>query len=83
MAALKHEETTTKLARHGNSTALPLGRELLRAAGLSQGDEVVVRADRATGTLSVHKADTTYARAMAAGQRAMLRYRRTFELLAK
>ena len=83
MAARSQGETTTKLVRHGDATALPLSREVLRAAGMEGGDEVVVTTDRANGTLTVRKADTAYARAMAAGERFMDRYRRTFERLAK
>ena len=79
----KFEETSATLARHGNSTALPLNKDTLRTVGLSQGDDVTVTVDRATGTLTVRKADTDYARAMEIGRRAMVRYRRTFELLAK
>ena len=77
------ETVTVKLKRHGDSALLPLDPETLRAVGMSQGVDVIVTVDRANGTLTVRKADTTYARAMEIGRRAMVRYRRTFERLAK
>lgn len=75
--------STTRLTRQGNSTGVTLSRELLNAAGLERGDEVLVVADQAAGTITIRRADDVYARAMAAGRGFAQRYRRTMAALAR
>jgi antitoxin component of MazEF toxin-antitoxin module len=81
-APAKHE-TTARLTKQGNSTGLTLPRELLQAAGLERGDSVALVADRATGTITIRKADDAYSRTLAAGRECAARYRRTLAALAK
>lgn len=75
--------STTRLTKQGNSTGVTLSREVLSATGLERGDEVVVIADQATGTITIRRADEDYARAMAAGRAFAQRYRRTMAALAR
>lgn len=81
--AISKLESTTKLTKQGNSTGVNLPKELLSAAGLARGDNVVVVANRVNGTITIRKADDVYNRAMAAGRAFSQRYRRTMSALAK
>jgi putative addiction module antidote len=72
---------TTSLRRIGNSTGLTFTAEALKAAGLAQGDRVVVSA--APGRVVVSKADDLHARCMAMLERHMQRYDKAFARLAK
>ena len=72
---------TTSLRRIGNSTGLTFTAEALKAAGLAQGDRVVVSA--APGRVVVAKADDLHARCMAMLERHMQRYDKAFARLAK
>ena len=74
-------KTTTKLTRVGNSTGLTLSREVLRAAGLERGDDVVVEADG--DRVIIAKADSDRAAVREIGRRFMARYSRTLAALAK
>lgn len=81
--ATRRLTSTTRLSRQGNSTGVTLPRELLSAAGLERGDEVLVTADEASGVITIRRADDAYARAMAAGRAFAQRYRRTMAALAR
>lgn len=74
-------QTTTKLARQGNSTGVTLSKEVLGAAGLARGDEVSLTV--ADGAITIRKTDDAYARAMQAGRAFSQRYRRTMAALAR
>lgn len=77
-------EDETRLVRSGNSTAVVLSREVLRAAGLDRGDRVVVAVEAdAKGTVIIRAADDGHSRALAAGRALMDRYPHTFAKLAK
>lgn len=81
--AAKRLTSTTRLTRQGNSTAVTLSREVLNAAGLERGDEVLVIADPGSGAITIRRADDAYARAIAAGRAFAQRYRRTMAALAR
>jgi len=71
----------TKLTRVGNSTGLTLSRDVLRAAGLARGDDVVVETDGEKVVIT--KADSDRAAVREIGRRFMARYSRTLAALAK
>lgn len=73
--------TRTRLVKQGNSTGLTLSREVLEAARLDRGAEVVVEASE--GRIVITPASSSHARAMAAFKRSLTRYGRTYALLAK
>ena len=70
-----------RLLRQGNSTAVTLTREVLDAAGMARGTEVSVEASE--GRIVITPADSTHTRAMAAFERSVARYGRTYAALAK
>lgn len=70
-----------RLARQGNSTGLTLSREVLDAAGLERGADVMVEA--AHGRIVITPAESAHAKAMAAFHRSLTRYGRTYAILAK
>lgn len=72
---------TAKLVRHGNSTGLTLGKDVLQAAGLERGDTVTILVE--DGSLRIVKSDGDYARSMEVGRAFAQRYRRTMRDLAK
>ena len=71
----------TRLTKQGNSTGLTLAREILDAAHLDRGAEVVVEAT--DGRIVITPAASPHARAMAAYQRSLARYGRTYAILAQ
>jgi putative addiction module antidote len=71
----------TKLRKSGNSVAANLHREALDRAGLRMGDEVEVAAE--PGRIIITRADSPYARAMAAYQGCKARYGKALAELAK
>lgn len=73
--------TRSRLARQGNSTGLTLSREILDAAGLDRGAEVVVEATE--GRIVITPAASPHAKAMEAFERSLGRYGRTYAALAK
>ncbi len=83
MNAFRKIEITSQLSKHGNSTGLTLTREVLQAAGLARGDEVVVSVSDVDGSITVRKADDDRQRAMEIGKRFMARYRHALAELAK
>ncbi|MDX1574620.1 MAG: AbrB/MazE/SpoVT family DNA-binding domain-containing protein [Kiloniellales bacterium] len=83
MSGTKRLEGRARLTRQGNSTGVTLTKELLNAAGLERGDEVLVTAERGTGAITIRRADDVYTRAMAAGRAFARRYRRTMAALAR
>jgi len=83
MNAFRKIEVTSQLSKHGNSTGLTLTREVLQAAGLARGDEVVVSVSDVDGSITVRKADDDHAQALEALRRGAVRYRRTLAALAK
>lgn len=74
-------KTTTKLTRIGNSTGLTLSRDVLQAAGLSRGDDVVVEAHGEQVVIT--KTDSDRAEVQRIGEHFMTRYARTLDALAK
>ncbi len=70
-----------RLVRQGNSTGLTLSREVLDAAGLDRGADVMVEA--AEGRIVITPAISPHAKAMAAFHRSLTRYGRTYAILAK
>jgi antitoxin component of MazEF toxin-antitoxin module len=77
-AALK---TTTRLGRQGNSTGVTLTREVLAAAGMERGAEVVIEAT--PGRIVVTPVGGDHERFMAAFERSLERYDETYAILAK
>lgn len=73
--------TRTRLARQGNSTGLTLSREVLDAARLDRGADVMVEATE--GRIVITPANSPHAKAMAAFHRSLTRYGRTYAILAK
>lgn len=71
----------TRLAKQGNSTGLTLSREVLEAAHLDRGSEVVVEATE--GRIVITPAASDHADFMAAFEHSLGRYRRTYALLAR
>jgi putative addiction module antidote len=72
---------TTKLQKVGNSTGVALNRDVLAAAGLDRGDEVVVKAS--DGKIEIARADGGYNQAIEIGRKFAARYRRAMAALAK
>jgi antitoxin component of MazEF toxin-antitoxin module len=72
---------TTKLTRVGNSTSVTLPRDLLAAAHLERGDEVVL--DVVNGKIEIGKSVEGYNEAMAIGRAFNLRYRQTMAILSR
>jgi antitoxin component of MazEF toxin-antitoxin module len=72
---------TTKLTKIGNSTGLTLPRDVLTAADLHRGDEVLVEVR--DGRVEITKTDDTCNSVMYIGRRFAARYRRTMAILSK
>ncbi len=81
LTEMANVKTRTKLTRIGNSTGITLSRDVLRAAGLSRGDDVIVEADGEHVIIAKAKGDR--AKVQEIGQRFMARYSRTLAALAK
>ncbi|MDZ4790995.1 MAG: hypothetical protein SGJ17_07285 [Hyphomicrobiales bacterium] len=74
-------EQISKLTRNGNSTTLTLSPDVLAEAGMARGDAVAVTAK--DGVITITRADSDHAEAMAYGRDFMARYDRMFAKLAK
>ncbi len=74
-------ESISKLTRNGNSTTLTLSPDVLEAAGMARGDQVIVAAK--DGVITITRADSDHAEAMALGREFMARYDRMLARLAK
>ena len=62
---------------------LPLFGSIATTFGSRAARLAISWSDRATGTITIRKADETYSRTLAAGREAAVRYRRTLAALAK
>lgn len=74
-------DNISKLTRNGNSTTLTLSPDVLEAAGMARGDQVLVSAKH--GVITITRADSDHAEAMGYARDAFRRYSRTFQALAK
>ncbi|MDX2266384.1 MAG: hypothetical protein NW215_15595 [Hyphomicrobiales bacterium] len=70
-----------RLTRNGNSTTLTLSPDVLEAAGMARGDQVLVSAK--DGVITITRANSDHAEAMGYARDAFKRYARTFQALAK
>jgi antitoxin component of MazEF toxin-antitoxin module len=70
-----------RLTRNGNSTTLTLSPDVLEAAGMARGDQVLVSAK--DGVITITRADSDHAEAIAHGRAFMARYDRMLAHLAR
>lgn len=70
-----------RLGKQGNSTGVTLTREVLEAAGLERGADITIEASE--GRIVIAAAASPRTRAMAAFERSLARYGRTYAILAK
>jgi antitoxin component of MazEF toxin-antitoxin module len=73
---------TTHLSPRGNSTAVTIPRDVMDAAGLRQGDPVIITA-RADGVVEVRHAEPAEAALERAFEWSLGRYPQTYADLAK
>lgn len=72
---------SVKLTRQGNSTGVRLPKDVLDAAGLQRGDEVMLEV--ANGRVTLTKTGAPYNAAMSAYEECRARYARTLDDLSR
>jgi putative addiction module antidote len=73
--------STVKLSKQGNSTGVTIPAEMLETLNLKRGDEVSL--SLIEGGIKIAPADSAYQKAMDAGRKVAVRYRRALRDLAK